>query len=388
MAMAILFLAILSYFGLSFYQSARNPFYTVAAERISYAVSAAAQGYIIRDERVVRGVGGELAAAAGEGEKVAVGQLIANVYLGERALSAADEARALRLEIEQIEASLQDSSAPETSAKAYETVSRLSAAVNKRDFEAVEELCATVRGAVFLPSADVGTRDLRAMKERLVELESDGAGITRFYAPVSGVYSSVVDGFEDIGSDSLHLMLNPTALHGMFAAPPEQSAQASVGKLVTGVTWYFAAVMDSDSAANLHVGRELDVSFTSPRRLTRAMRVEDVNAPSGDSQVVILSCKSGISDVVGLRSAHAEITLDSVAGLRVPGQAVRLEDGGQPFVYIHSGGRALAARVEVLGEVDGVYIVRDEGAEGSLLREGAEIIVKANDLFDGKVIRG
>jgi hypothetical protein len=381
---AALFVAVVSYIGLYAYSAMKNPFQTVSAELGSHSSSVRAQGYVIRRERVVQGGPGGTTPAVGEGEKVAAGALIANGYSGAQALAQADEARALRLQIAQLEETQNRPAPSGGSSPAFDAAFALSLAVQRRGFGELEQLCLRVRSVVFT-AAGGSDASLPELRERLRALEASQTGASRVYAPVSGVFSSSVDGFERVGPDVLEFVLTPGALSDLFSYA-EQSGDAA-GKLITGITWYYAAVIGEEAASDLEPGRDAEVSFTGARRMTFSMRVDAIYPPEGGGCVVVFSCRSGMDKAASLRYGEADVALGSVTGLRVPKQALHLSDDGRTYVYIYSGGRAHLEYAEILGESDDIYIVRDNAQDGGSLRKGADIIVKGNGLYDGKVIR-
>jgi hypothetical protein len=382
---AVLFLAVASYIGLYIYDAAKNPFQTVLAEFNVIGSSARVRGYVVRQERVVQGPGGAVTPVADEGEKVPAGALVANGYSGEQALTQADEARSLRMRIAQLEAGPSTQSVTGGSSPAFDAAARLSLAVQRRDFGQLEELCLTAESAIFAgtPESESSLTELQA---RLDALEAAQTGVSRVYAPVSGVFSSAVDGFERIGPDSIGLITTPDAMSDMFSYAEPYSDAAC--KLITGIRWYYVASIDGAAARLLKTGQETQVGFTGARRISFDMRVEEIRASGADGGIAVFSCGSGISDVASLRYSEAEVTLGSVSGLYIPKQAIHMDDGGRTYVYVYTGGRAREESAEILGELDDMYVVRDGAPEGRPLREGAEIIVKANGLYDGKVIRG
>ncbi|MDR2665090.1 MAG: hypothetical protein LBC21_02285 [Oscillospiraceae bacterium] len=380
---AVLFLAVASYIGLYIYNAAKNPFQTVPAEAGEYSSSVKAHGYIVRSEQALPGGGGAATPAVGEGERVAAGALVANVYSGLRALAQADEVRALRLQIEQLESQGRTEAAAAGAAAARAAAER-SLGLQRGAFDEIESLRLLAESAIFtqMPAA---ADALPALRARLDALEAEQTGRTGVYAPASGVFSSFVDGFERVGPESIGSMRTPSALADAFQYA--QADSGSVGKLITGIKWYYVAVVDSGAAPELAVGKEARVGFTGARRVSFTMRLEEVREPEDGKCVAVFSCASGMDSVASMRHSEAEVALDSVSGLLVPRQAIRLGDDGRTYVYVLSGGRARAEHAEILGEFDEMYIVRDDAAIGSSLRVGAEIIVKANDLYDGKVLR-
>ncbi len=129
------------------------------------------------------------------------------------------------------------------------------------------------------------------------------------------------------------------------------------------------------------------------------MDIKEVGRSDGASRVVVLSCGRGMTEILSARSVTAEIVFGEVTGIRVPKAAIRLERISEAntvqatFVYLAEGVQATRVRVEIIEEFGDSYIVRGEvvGEEKqgamSILRDGSEIIVKANNLYDGKIVR-
>ena len=104
---------------------------------------------------------------------------------------------------------------------------------------------------------------------------------------------------------------------------------------------------------------------------------------------MVLRSDKYLSQVTQLRHLTAELLLDSYSGLRIPANALRLNDEGQSGVYCVVGFTAAFKPVDVVYRGDGYTLVRAaDGATGSdILRAGDEVIVTAGELYDGKVVR-
>ena len=89
----VLFLAVASYIGVYFYNAMVNTFVTTIA--VSYAIEETfpVQGYIVRTETVITDRSADVTPVAGEGERVASGQVIAVEYMSREALDTAGELR-------------------------------------------------------------------------------------------------------------------------------------------------------------------------------------------------------------------------------------------------------------------------------------------------------
>ena len=372
----VLFLAVASYIGVYIYNAAINTYVTTAAIKYSIEELLPARGYIIRTETVIPGAGDTVLPIVGEGEKVASGQAVAVEYSSRGALETASEIRALRLKISRLEASGTISESAR-----LQSVLALSSAVNKGDLRSLDELSLNIETFIFT-GGDASEDDLPALKTRLETLERRSEGMRTIHAPVSGVFSQTIDGFEHIGPRTLS-GINPSALEDLFISG---YAVSGSGKLVTEFTWYYAAIMDDKDATLLSAGRQITVQFSGAYNTGVQMLIESVGRRTDGRCVVVFSCDRSVGDVTQLRDLRAEIVYDTVSGIRIPKEALHLDDDGTPFIYLQTGVRAERVNVIILREYGDNYLVRDGVEAGTPLREGATIIVKANKLFDGKIV--
>ena len=371
----LLFLAVACYIGIYLYNAIVNPYETTTA--ISYAVEETlpAQGYIIRTETVLADDGIAVLPIVGEGEKVAAGQAIAVEYMTLAALEMASEIRSLRLKIAQLE------TARGTNDEAnFDTILELSAAVNNHNLRRLDEITMNVETSIFAVETDVSV-----LHSRLETLEGRSVGTRTINAHVSGTFSHVVDGFEHIRPDIIFTM-SPSELSAHFRTP---YGDLGTGKLITEFKWYYAAIMDFEDASQLTAGQTKTVQFHGSFNAEVDMLVESIGRREDNGCVVIFSSDRGIHDVAPLRALRADVVFDTISGIRVPREAIHLDDDGNTFIYLQTSGYAEKVDVEILdppGEIGDSYLVRDGMETGSPLRVNSIIIVKANNLYHGKVV--
>jgi len=375
---AVIFIAVLCYLGVYIYNAMLTTFETTPA--ISYTIeqTVPTRGYIVRSEFVLADSGRVVLPIVGEGEKVASGQSVAVEYMSQEALETASEIRALRLMIEQIETAGNESAVEEA---CLESVLNLSKAVQLGDFSRIDELSLSIETAIFTESSSL-VANLSTMRTRLASLESRVAGVNAIYAPVSGVFSQVVDGFEFIEPNML-FDITPTELGELFSVPlPVYGA----GKLITDFKWYYAALMDASDISHFSETQYVTIQFSGSYSATTEMLIEHIGKQEEDTCVVLFSSFRSLQDITPLRQLRADAVLGIVSGIRVPKEAIHLDDEGKLFVYLQTGVRAERVDVEILLESGDSYLVRDGAESGTPLRAGSTIIVKANDLFDGKIV--
>ncbi|MCL2226028.1 MAG: hypothetical protein FWB97_00130 [Oscillospiraceae bacterium] len=376
----VLFLAVVSYIGIYIYNAVANTFVTTPAISYSIEETFPAEGFIIRTEAVLADFSGNtVLPIVGEGERVANGQAVAVEYLTREALEAAGEIRSLQMRIAQLEAA---GSGRASDTARLESVMNLSWAVRNGDMSRLDEMALNIETLVFDigGSSEAGLDTLRA---NLEALQRRNTGVRTLFAPFSGTFSQVVDGFEHVEPRTLN-DISPTGLGELFESP---SRVTGVGKLVTSFKWYFAAVMDAEDARRLRIGNQVTLQLSDAFHADKSMLVESISRRDDDGMsVVVFSSDRGIHDVVGLRRMSAEIVFDVISGIRVPKEALHLDDDGTLFIFLQTGARAERVNIEVIREYGDVFLVRDGIETGSPLRSGSTIIVRANNLYHGKVV--
>jgi len=376
----VIFLAVACYGGILLYDAVANPYETIVAAAYSIEETLPAEGYIIRSEVVLTDISSSVFPIVGEGEKVASGQAVAVEYYNTEALEIASEIRTLTMSIAQLEAS---SSVDEAAARAM--ILELSSAIQTQDLRNLDELSFNIGLGIFSIHADLDT-----LRNRLQSLETRHMDARTIYAPVSGTFSHVVDGFENIGPAVIRNM-TVDDLYAHFRLP---HGETGAGKLITEFKWYYVAVMSYDDAIRLTVGQRKNVHFYGTFQQEVSMLIESVGRREGDLCIVVFSSDRGIHDVASLRALRADIVHDTITGIRIPKEAVHLDNRGDSVVehiFLQTSGYAERVDIERLPagnpiEIGGYYLVRDGAETGSSLRIGSIIIVRASDLRHGKVV--
>ena len=386
---AVLFVAVAAYIGLYIFKSVENPFQTITAAAVSVEDTGFCSGFFVRTESAVRAEGGISSVSAAEGEKVHSGQIIATEYLSDGALQRGEEILSLRTKIAQM--AEKNKSGDNGFSKGLQTAVALSDAVAHGRFDEIGVLTMDVESYIFTSTRYSDGESLETLRERLEALELRNDGTRVITAPRSGTFSWVTDGFESVSPKDL-TNISPDGLYSLFDGSAGGSGR-TVGKLVTEIKWYFAAVMVSEDAARLSQGSAVTVSFSAPISITVSMNVESIGVANDGKRVVVFSSDRRLADIASKREAEAEVVFSGYSGIGIPKEAIRLDDDNKTFIFMQTGVRAEQVYVEIIGEfgdsyiIGESYILRSDGqTRESPLREGATIIVKANGLENGKVV--
>ena len=415
--MTLVTLALLAYFGIQGYNYFSDPLTTTLAYSYQVEDSISLSGYVVRREQVLPDdSSGLLRLRREEGERISRGGAVASVYADQPSLDRQTEISALETRIEQLQYAQDAAGSSEVSmkldtqimqnileyrkclaagrlAKAETCGGQLRALVLKRDY-------------TYSENEDFSGR-IEGLQSQLKELKAQAAGsVQTITAPVSGLYSAVVDGYENVLTPENLTDMTPSQLSAVRA---DSTVSSGVGKLILGDSWYYAAAVSVGDAKELKkesdalqkAGKALTLRFAKNVERDLSVTVSHIGAEENGRCVVVFEGKSYLPQLTLLRQQSAQVVWDSVEGIRVPKEALRIdirtaenEDGTTTEsrvtgVYCLVGMEARFKPVEILHNGSGFLLVRSAAPadrENLRLRPGDEVIITANELFDGKVI--
>ena len=390
--LALLAAGIAVYFGVQAWRFFADPFSSTLAYAASYEETLEMTGWVVRQETVLPGAGeGSLRLEHSEGARVAKGGTVATVYASQEDLDQEEERAALEDRLRRLRETGDAGADAHLDDTVFQTLltyrqdlfaDRLDMA--ERQGERLRDLAARL-APVDLDELAAET----AQAERRLEALSAPGPVRQITAPVSGLYSAVVDGYEDILTPESLSALSPSRLEHLEADAPKDSA----GKLVLGDAWYYAATVSAADAEKLgeYLGRELKLRFSKNLERDYPMTLMSLGQEEDGRLTAVFSSREYLSEVTLLRRQTAVAVYGKQEGLRVPREALRLAEDGSGGVitglYCILGAEARFKPVEVLYTGDGFLLVRsaaEEGQERLRLRAGDEVIVQASDLYDGK----
>lgn len=409
-AIAAIAVALVIYFGFYVAKVFSEPYTTALAYTYTSNDSAEAVGILVRQETVLPAQTGIVDVTRSEGEKVGVGQSVAQVYRDSQAQTNQADLEALADQIQLLEYS-SDGGGVDSAAKLDENilqaVTALHAASGVGDYNQLEDQARTLKSTVlkrgYVYGNGLGAEEL---SQKLNDLKSQYAALKQqtssstssVRAPQSGVFSTLVDGYETAVTPQTVFQLTPSSLSALLAGQGKETG-GGMGKLITSTRWYFAAALPVSVAERLKEGSTGTLRFSGDFDQDIDMRVDQVGQAEGDKSVVVFSTDRYLSQTTLLRQQTAELIFNSWSGLRIPKQALRMEkstytdkETGQEVqnnrlgVYALLGGRAEFKTVEVVTEGDDYYVVRSTTDESDALRAGDEVIVRATELYNGQLL--
>lgn len=392
-------IAVLAYFGVQTWSYFTRPEVTTTVYTYRAEHTLALSGMVVRDEAMVECSDTLVELTRDEGERVAKGKPLATVYRSEQALSAAQELSTLRAQREQLKYAQNAARDAETALRLdgeiESDIVALRASLASDNYAALETDASALKTTIlrrefaYRGSADLSGR-IEALDAQINAAAGAVGGASRtIYAPFAGTYSAVADGYEDVLTPGLLKTLTP----GQFETLAPTAVSSTVGKLIRGDSWYYAAVVDEAAAKRLETGREYQLALSG---LDSALpvTVRSVGNAENGRCLLVLGSDRYLSSVTTLRAQSAELILESYEGLRIPKNALRIGEDERIGVYCRIGLQSYFKPVELVYQGEDYCLVRpgqiDAVRESDLvlytLRAGDEVIVTAGELFNGKVI--
>ena len=400
--LVLLLLMVAGYVVFQIVGNFRSSYETVMAYAFEADDETTVSGCVVREEQLLPDQsGGVLDLTRAEGERVPAGGSVATLYSNDSAMETEAELTTLKAQLERLNFALEVSTGStigvkldsniqssilsmrkNLNAEQYtslsQDISELKALVVKRDYSAA----GTDAGELTTQIKDTENR----IKTLKAQQKQNAKSVT---VSASGLFSAVVDGYETTLTPALLNTMTPSQFS---AATADKSKTSNVCKLILGDTWYYAAVMSEQAAASYKVGYTVNLRFVKELNRDLSMTVYRISDTENGQKLVVFSGTEYLPEVTLLRYSSANIIHESFSGIRVPSEALRMEDG-VTGVYCLVGMQAVFKPVEVVYQGSGYYLLKPaknaddtENVSSSRLRIGDSVLITAEELYNGKVM--
>lgn len=398
--MFFFFAAVAAYFLVQGMRYFVNPTTTVPAYRYRAEDTISLRGYVVRDETVVESSETRFELDRAEGERVAAGSTLATVYRSEDALAQSQELQSLTQQLEQLKyaqsAASDATAALKLDGDIRDDLVALRAACAAGNYASLDSLADTLKTSVLKRAfAYRGADELSARASELSAAISSASAALRgasstIKAPFAGTYSAAVDGYESVLTPALLGSLTPSD----FDAISPAAVGSAVGRIIRGDVWRFVAVLSEQDAALLRKSQSLTLRMASGVSFDLPMTVERVGKAENGRCVLVLMSDDYLPYLTLLREQNVELILHTYEGLRIPKNALRVGEDGKSGVFCLVGLTAYFKPVNILYQGPDFCLVEPGEVTGQTdnqvllytLRANDEVIISANDLYDGKVI--
>lgn len=397
LAMPLIIAAIVVYLICSAWMGMRDPFEFTVAYTDTMETSVDTAGWVVRSEVAVTGGEGMVQLKREEGEKVGKGQELAVVYQDESYVEKQEELLKTQSELSALQYATYDQSPSGVilDDQMLTAMTDLRTASSSGNYTSLSEQTETYRKLVlrreFLVSSEATAEMTQAandLQAKYDQLQAGQAQATTVTAPSSGLFSSYVDGYESLLTPDSLVGLSPKDLAAFSQLTPQTDTNC-LGKLVTNAAWYYAITVPGEVIGRFSVGGNVDVFFDSLSQ-TLPMEVYSVGEVQQGEVVIVLRSTQNDAQAENLRQESGRVIFYSSEGIRVPKEALRISENGEQGVYVVVSQKARFRPVKILAEDDTSYLVKAaplNEEDSRILKEGDEIVLAAEELTDGKVVR-
>lgn len=377
------------------YSSLYKPITTQAAEYYEAVEGTEIDAVIIRSESYVTyGGGGVLHFVTSDGERVAKGGTVAQIYDNAQVSITVSHIEQLTKQISDIEDMLayndvQAADLELINNRVSESLGGLVYSGANGNYSSVQSSADTLLSAINRQQLVTGeqtdfTAQLEALKSELASLQASLPNATGYVsAALSGYFVSAVDGLENVLKVSDLTTVTPEFLE---SAKAQKIPENVLGKLVSDYEWYIVSCISINDSLKYKEGDVLHINTGLKTNSTLTVTVKQVNiSENADKAAVIFSCSDMNSELASMRSGKMTVISKTHSGLRLPKKALRIVDG-KAGVYVVSGINLTFIPVNVIYSTDEYIICEQQQSNDDVLRLYDEVVVKGRKLYDGKIV--
>ncbi len=313
---------------------------TVENGRISSEISA--EGYIIREETVLKGENYKngMSQIKAEGEKISTNENAFRYYTKDEE-NLNNKIKELDNKI--AEAQSQESNIFSSDVKVIETEieNKINQMNNVKDVQKIQEYKSELDELVKKKTKIIGELSpsgsyMKKLIQKRSEYEKQlNSGSEYMKATNSGVVSYKVDGLEEkLNVNSLDTItedfLNKLNLKTGQIIPNSTEC----GKVVNNYYCYIATVLKNNEAQNLEEGKNYKIRLTNGDEITA--KVKKINQDN-EKKIIIFKITKDVEDLIEYRKINFDIIYWSYSGLKVPNTSLLEENGLKYVVRVRAG---------------------------------------------------
>lgn len=380
-------IAILSYVIYIVYNLIIKPTDTFVIENGKISSEETVQGYIIRDETVLKGENYKngLVQIKAEGEKVAKGEAIFRYYTnGEEKI---------RKQIEELDVKIQEAWEKEDNSiftgdvKIIEQQieSKLTDIYHLNDLQKIKEYKKDLNSYLVRKAKIAGEKSpsgsyLKALIRQRSEYENQlNSGTEYLTSTRSGVVSYRVDGLEDIltpanfGSLSKNMLENLHLRTGQIISTSEES-----GKIIDNFCCYIACVLKDENLQEkgTNVGDSINIRLSNRKEVKAT--IEYISKENNEEDLVVFKLENYTEELINYRKISFDIIWWDVSGWKVPNNAIKYEKEDLAYVVCKRAGYTDKVYVQILKQGDKYSIIKNYDSGDELLEKGVSNDVVKN----------
>ncbi len=364
---AIIVIVLIIYVIYSIVNLAVKPTDSFCVENGKISFEESVQGYVIRDETVIKGENYKngIAQIKVEGEKVAKSEAIYRYYTKneEELLQKINNLDIKISEAMEKENNIYTADIKNLENQIYKKIYEVN---NINDIQKIKEYKNELNSIVTKKAKIAGEYSpsgsyLKQLIEERSKYENElNNGSEYIKAVRTGVLSYRIDGLEETLTTSSLASLNKEMLErlklktGQIVPTSEES-----GKIVDNFYCYIACVLKNENieAANIKVGSNLKIRLSNSKEVTA--NVEYISGEDNNESLVILKIEKYVEELIKYRKISLDILWWSESGLKVPNEAIKYETDDLAYVVRKRVGYTDDIYIKILKQSDKYSIIEN-----------------------------
>lgn len=352
-------------------------------------------GYFVREETVIdHKVKGTERYVVSEGEKVAKGGTVAEIYPSASVATAYQRVDELTEQIATLEAI---NSVSDPASVDLDTLN------NRINRAYIDLISATDMGAysnlshyfnellALMNKKQMLTGEVTSFDTILSSLKAELSGLKAGLVSATDKVTASSSGFFVPQTDGLEEILTPEEIEdideSIFDKISSAKAKSGFGKIVSNHNWYIVAEMKNDEYLSFSENTTLTLKTSIEGCEELKATVKKIKITQNKNKaIIVLLCNTMNGQMAMTRSAPMTIVTKKYSGIRISNKAVRFVEG-QTGVYIVQGSIVKFRPIEVVYTNDTYTLCKiSDGMSSDMIRLYDEVIEKGKNLYDGKYI--
>ena len=323
--------AVLIYVISAVYLLIVNPTNTYVVKQGSLSEEDETNGYIIRDEIVVKEEDNKngIYAIASEGQRVAVGESIFRYY-SDSEKEIKTQISGLNYKIQELLA--QDKSKPSADIKSIEKqieekIQHLSTLTNYQEvIENKKNIDNLITKKINFIGDATENKEIKSLIKERNSLENQLKSGTEYQvAPIGGIVSYRVDGLEEkLSVDKFNEITEKYLRDLDLKSGKIVTTSNECGKVIDNFKCYIAVTENSKNAMSAEVGKTVKLRISN--NAEHDAKIVQINEESG-KRTIIFEMRNMTEDLINHRKIVVDVIWWDVSGLKVPKQALTQEKG-------------------------------------------------------------
>lgn len=325
------------------------------------------QGYIIRDETVIKGENYKngISQIKAEGEKVAKGEAVYRYYTkGEEDLIQ----KINDLDIKIREAMEKENNIYTNDIKSLENQihKKVYETCEINDLQKIREYKNELNTIITKKAKIAGEKSpsgsyLKQLIEERSEYENElNSGSEYIEATRSGVVSYRVDGLEEVLTPSNLASLNKDMLQNFKLKTGEiVSTSQESGKVIDNFYCYIACILKNESLNSVEakVGTSIKIRLSNSEEITS--KIEYISQEDENESLVVLKIDKYVEELINYRKISLDILWWSESGLKIPNDAIKYESEDLAYIVRKRVGYTDNIYIKILKQNDKYSIIEN-----------------------------